>query len=236
MALRSFGEQHLAGGSFAVVSSISPWVELTLHDSLGVTSVTTVDYNLPVANESWLRTASVGELPMLYSAGMRFDVIVSFSGIEHDGLGVYGDPMNPWADVAAMQEMWLLLKPGGLLLLGVPVGILDNVVLRAEVAGQRGVRFYGPVRLPRLLGSSFELVGRVWNGIVVRGNLSSSTTQPSLWYKQERRQRAAGHHDVQGWQHQPVLVLRKPTGAAAAAVLSPWGVASGGGAVGGGDR
>eukprot|EP00966_Prymnesium_polylepis_P031652 736344-Prymnesium_polylepis.2 len=71
-------------------------------------------------------------MPRLYGDGMRYDVIVSFSGIEHDGLGVYGDPMNPWADVAAMQEMWLLLNPGGLLVLGVPVNRDDNVILRRK--------------------------------------------------------------------------------------------------------
>ena len=49
-----------------------------------------------------------------------FDVIVSFSSIEHDGLGRYGDPINPDGDLAAVAEFWTLLNPGGLLMLAVP--------------------------------------------------------------------------------------------------------------------
>ena len=45
-----------------------------------------------------------------------FDLTVSYSGIEHDGLGRYGDPINPEGDISAMREMWLLTRPGGILL------------------------------------------------------------------------------------------------------------------------
>ena len=43
---------------------------------------------------------------------IAFDAIVSFSGLEHDGLGRYGDPVNPYGDFSAMREIWLCLKPG----------------------------------------------------------------------------------------------------------------------------
>ena len=33
-----------------------------------------------------------------------FDVVLSFSSIEHDGLGRYCDPINPDGDRAAMEE------------------------------------------------------------------------------------------------------------------------------------
>ena len=29
----------------------------------------------------------------------KFDAVVSFSSLEHSGLGRYGDAINPWADV-----------------------------------------------------------------------------------------------------------------------------------------
>ncbi len=31
----------------------------------------------------------------------KFDTVVSFSSIEHSGLGRYGDGLNPWADLVA---------------------------------------------------------------------------------------------------------------------------------------
>lgn len=41
---------------------------------------------------------------MAYAKGeASFDAIVSFSGLEHDGLGRYGDPLNPYGDLSAMR-------------------------------------------------------------------------------------------------------------------------------------
>ena len=52
----------------------------------------------------------------------KFDVIVSFSSLEHSGLGRYGDGLNPWADLMAMAKAWCVVKPDGLALVGVPAG------------------------------------------------------------------------------------------------------------------
>jgi len=58
--------------------------------------------------------------------------------------GRYGDPLNPDADLQAMARVRSILKPGGLLLLTVPVGP-DVLVFNLH-------RRYGPARLPLLLG------------------------------------------------------------------------------------
>jgi len=42
--------------------------------------------------------------------------------IEHVGLGRYGDPVSPDGHTEAAKELVRVLKPGGLLLLGTPVG------------------------------------------------------------------------------------------------------------------
>jgi hypothetical protein len=68
---------------------------------------------------------------------------VSISNFEHDGLGRYGDPIDPNGDMRAMSEMQALVKPNGFLILGVPVA-RDAVVWNAH-------RLYGRVRLPLLL-------------------------------------------------------------------------------------
>lgn len=42
--------------------------------------------------------------------------------IEHIGLGRYGDPIDPQADITAIKELVRVLKPGGSLLFVTPVG------------------------------------------------------------------------------------------------------------------
>ena len=70
---------------------------------------------------------------------LTLQVIVSFSGLEHDGLGRYGDPIHPNGDRAAMSEIRSFLRPGGLLLLGIPTTPHDDTAWPA-------LRFYGPSR------------------------------------------------------------------------------------------
>ena len=61
--------------------------------------VTVLEFNEPRITDGPLRravsTLAVPALPALYAKlGPLYDVIVSFSGIEHDGLGRCGDPLN----------------------------------------------------------------------------------------------------------------------------------------------
>jgi SAM-dependent methyltransferase len=52
-----------------------------------------------------------------------FDAVVCVSTIEHVGLGAYGEPRGAnGTDLAAMRRMRELTKPGGLLVLTIPVG------------------------------------------------------------------------------------------------------------------
>ena len=73
----------------------------------------------------------------------KFSVIVAFGSVQHDGLGRYGDPLDPFGDIHAVSEMWGLLPFGGLLILSVPVGN-DCLVFNM-------FRVYGRRRLPLLL-------------------------------------------------------------------------------------
>lgn len=43
------------------------------------------------------------------------DFAVSYSSWEHDGLGRYGDPIDPWGDISALQRAACYVKPGTLL-------------------------------------------------------------------------------------------------------------------------
>lgn len=73
-----------------------------------------------------------------------FDQILNCSSIEHVGLaGRYGSSDEPDGDLQAMEKMADLLKPGGDMVLTIPVG-LDALYAPDH-------RIYGSQRLPRLL-------------------------------------------------------------------------------------
>lgn len=74
---------------------------------------------------------------------IQFDCGISISSFEHDGLGRYGDPLNPEGDLESMKNMKTSIKKDGLLYLAVPTGI-DKIVWNAH-------RIYGKIRLPLLL-------------------------------------------------------------------------------------
>ena len=77
---------------------------------------------------------------------------------------------------------------------------------------------YGPRRTPRLL-RGFEVLGRVWDGEIVRDGLHPSTSPPLFPPVAEFT--PVGHAKprqldplrplkaIEAWQHQQVLVLRK---------------------------
>ena len=66
-----------------------------------------------------------------YDKGNLFDFIFTFSSLEHNGLGKWGDPINPYGDLEDFGRCHCLLKDGGHLFLGIPVG-RDEVVWNAH--------------------------------------------------------------------------------------------------------
>jgi hypothetical protein len=112
----------------------------------GADKVDILEYNLPVTEHPQVRSISHSEA---LQNGLQWDSAFSISSFEHDGLGRYGDPLDPDGDLRAMNEACRMLRPGGLLYLSVPVGT-DCLVWNAH-------RIYGNKRLPMLL-ESWELV------------------------------------------------------------------------------
>lgn len=64
-------------------------------------------------------TADLTDLPMPDGS---LDSVSTMHVVEHLGLGRYGDPLRPDADLAAMRELTRVLAPGGDLYFVVPVG------------------------------------------------------------------------------------------------------------------
>jgi len=73
----------------------------------------------------------------------KFDFATSISSFEHDGLGRYGDPISPNADLESMKRLKNIIKKGGLLFLTVPIG-RDRIVWNLH-------RVYGKYRFPKLI-------------------------------------------------------------------------------------
>ncbi|CAI7880026.1 unnamed protein product [Closterium sp. NIES-53] len=135
----AFEKYPVAKKSVLIIGSQWPWVE-AICLGFDAQAITTVDFNRPVASHPRLRQLVVGELE---GSSETWDAAVSFSSLEHDGLGRYGDPINPNGDLERMKKIKGLLKPGGLLFLGVPTGN-DTLVFNAH-------RIYGPIRMPLLI-------------------------------------------------------------------------------------
>jgi hypothetical protein len=107
---------NLSGKNCLVLGSISPWVEcLLIH--FNAKNVTTLDYITPECNYK-INTLSINN----YNKNMKYDVIVSFSSLEHDGLGRYGDPINPNGDIDACIEAYTMLNEDGYFICGIPIG------------------------------------------------------------------------------------------------------------------
>ena len=81
-----------------------------------------------------------------HNNGVLFDGMVTFSSLEHSGLGRYGDQLNPWGDLVTMARAWCVVAPRGRALVGVPMAGHDLVCMNAH-------RMYGSVMLAHLFAS-----------------------------------------------------------------------------------
>eukprot|EP01033_Poteriospumella_lacustris_P006410 gene6410-4609_t len=150
-ALSSYAND-IGGKRALVLGSQSPWAEAALLNH-GAVDVLTVEYVQVTSLHDQVLAIQPHELAARYMTRTLapIDVAFSFSSIEHDGLGRYGDPINPFGDLETMARLHCLLPPGGLLLLGVPTGSVDFVVWNAH-------RIYGRHRLRLLLQDWWEVV------------------------------------------------------------------------------
>ena len=127
----------IAGKHVVLMGSANPWYEAVLLN-WGAKKVTVVEYSPRPDIHPLITYVQPDDL-----GDEQFDACVSISSFEHDGLGRYGDPINPDGDLEAMDTVKRILKDDGHLYLGLPVG-KDKVVWNAH-------RIYGPKRLEKLL-------------------------------------------------------------------------------------
>jgi len=102
-----------------------------------------LQYNKLTYDHANITTATVEDYFQGEKAETKYDLAISLSSFDHDGLGRYGDPVDPNADLQAMRTARTMLKPGGILFLTVPIGP-DLIMWNLH-------RRYGMLRLPLLL-------------------------------------------------------------------------------------
>lgn len=128
----------IQGKEVVIIGSASPWYESIVIAFGG--HPTTIEYNTLTTDDPRLTVMTPDEYQQNHKL---FDVMLSISSIEHDGLGRYGDPINPNADLEFMHRAKAMLKPSGHMLLAVPIG-RDALTWNLH-------RIYGRLRLPLLL-------------------------------------------------------------------------------------
>lgn len=149
---------HVNNSKACVFGSMEPWVEAAAIYA-GASLVYTLEYNNLTYSHPSIVTISQHGFQSFYSNETQqigtFDVAFSISSFDHDGLGRYGDPLDPSGDLKAMQQAWQVLRPGGLLFLTLPIG--------PDVTIFNLMRRYGPVRLPMMLSGWTEVERLGWD-------------------------------------------------------------------------
>lgn len=172
--LKSIKNYPVNNKEVCTVGSISPWVESILLYSGAIVDV--IDYNPPV-----LENINNPRLHVITNVIKQYDCIVSYSSIEHSGLGRYGDDIDPDGDIKTMNFFHSILKPNGLLFLAVPLGEKTRLEWNHH-------RIYGPSRFEKLT-QKFKLIN-------LYGNQSTSNIYNYF----------VGENN---WQNQPVCVFQK---------------------------
>ena len=148
----------IRGGRVLIIGSEVPWVEATVL-SLGAKSLITLEYGKILSQHPAVQTMTPAEFKQSFEAGTigLFDAIVTFSSVEHSGLGRYGDALNPWGDVLEIARAHCVCRPGGSLTIAVMTK--DG----ADALEFNAHRVYGDLRWP-YLASNWEQTYREPDG------------------------------------------------------------------------
>lgn len=135
-------------GRVLVIGSENPWVEATAL-SVGAKSVVTLEYGKIQSQHPLIETMTPPQFKKKFENGSLglFDAVVTFSSVEHSGLGRYGDALNPWGDVLEVARAHCVCKSFGSLVIGVlSTGYVDSLEFNAH-------RIYGSTRWPYLVSN-----------------------------------------------------------------------------------
>lgn len=145
--LKSFEDYNIVNKNVAVIGSETPWIEAILLNMSN--NVTTIEYNVPEGDFENIQLKCKDYFNHFEKNEEVYDAIITFSSIEHSGLGRYGDPLDPNGDIKTMNNIYNNLKENGLVIWGAPVG--------KDALSWNAHRVYGPIRLPLVFNKFKEL-------------------------------------------------------------------------------
>ena len=136
---------HVKGKRGLVIGSETAWIEITALE-LGAKHITTLEFSKIYSENENITTKEPRDFAIDFMMGNTepFDFIISFSSLEHPGLGRYGDSLDPYGDIMSVAQAYCVLKDGGVFFLGLPV--LDSSLNRCGVQWNAH-RYYGKERL-----------------------------------------------------------------------------------------
>jgi hypothetical protein len=190
VAIKKYATSHIVGKVGMEFCSQTPWAEGALL-AAGAAHVRTVEYT-PIISQhpklSAITPKQLGRDHMVNYHTHFVDVIFSYSSFEHDGLGRYGDPMSPSADLESIARAYCLLKEGGILFLGLPIG--------PDVVAWNAHRIYGKYRMSVILGNwdVIDLIGSRWN-ITDMKHFNDYNNQ-AMWVLQKKRGSHRKRHPI----------------------------------------
>jgi len=112
VALKGVG---MKGKRCLVIGSERPWVEAALL-AAGAQSVVTLEYGKIESTHPQVTTMLPHEFAAAYLDGKlgTFDAVVTFSSVEHAGLGRYGDALLPWGTFSRSRAGGASPSPQGI--------------------------------------------------------------------------------------------------------------------------
>jgi len=138
-------KDKIVGKKALVIGSETPWIEAMIL-ALGADHVTTLEYNKIVSTHPQHDAILPSDLSEKFkSNGYKalFDVIVSYSSLEHSGLTRYGDAPHPWGDLVTMAKSWCFTANDGMAFIGIPTSTANEIYFNAH-------RYYGSLMLSHL--------------------------------------------------------------------------------------
>ena len=103
-----------------MISSTNPWVEACILEA-GANEIVTLEYGVIYSKQPQSKTMVTLEFcrDFLENKLENFDAVVTFSSVEHSGLEIFGDMLNPWGDIITIARAWCVAKDLGYLTIGV---------------------------------------------------------------------------------------------------------------------
>jgi len=167
-----------------IIGSMSPWYEC-LCLAFGAASIDVLEYNRVEYEHEQITTYKADEFWNTTRTAKTYDVILSISSQDHDGLGRYGDNISPDGDLITMKKLANadFFTEDTLLIITVPIG--------EDLLAYNLMRIYGEIRLPLLF--------------------QEYTISNTYGYEPERKKQKYGGQSNFRKTYEPVFVLQRNT-------------------------